>query len=136
MSVSLLLLTHGNIGQSIHDAAVHVMGGCPIRTNIISLHAGDDRAAVENEVAETIVEMDNGQGVLILTDMYGATPSNIACTNNELSVEIVAGLNLPMLIRIFNYPDLGLQDLKQKALSGGKEGIIQCRLEKDRYASQ
>ncbi|MGD8925608.1 MAG: PTS fructose transporter subunit IIA, partial [Thioalkalispiraceae bacterium] len=104
MSVGLLIITHGDIGQSIYDAAVHVMGSCPMRTRIISLHTDDDLDSLAKEASEAIIELDKGQGVLILTDMYGATPSNIACTSTNQTVEIVAGLNLPMLIRVLNYP--------------------------------
>lgn len=135
MSVGLLIITHGDIGQSMHDAAVLVMGSCPIRTRIISLHAEDDRDFLVKEVSESIIELDKGQGVLILTDMYGATPSNIACESMGPAVEIVAGLNLPMLIRVLNYPNLGLSDLKHKALSGGKDGILLFQLASERNAS-
>lgn len=136
MSVGLLIITHGDIGQSIHDAAIHVIGSNPIRTRIISLHANDDRDLLEKEVIETIIELDNGQGVLILTDMYGATPSNIACASTNQTVEIIAGLNLPMLIRVMNYPNLSLYELMQKALSGGKEGIMHYQIKKPKHASQ
>jgi PTS system ascorbate-specific IIA component len=100
------------------------------------LHADDDRDVLEKEVSETIIELDTGQGVLILTDIYGATPSNIACSSTSDTVEIVAGLNLPMLIRVMNYPGLSLAELKQKAVSGGKEGIMQYQIKKDTHASQ
>lgn len=136
MSIGLLILTHGNIGQTIYDAAAHVIGSSPVRTKTISLHANDDRDVIENEVSETIIELDTGQGVLILTDMYGATPSNVACMNIGQKVEIVAGLNLPMLIRVMNYPNLSLHELTEKAVSAGKEGIINYQFNKDKYASQ
>ena len=124
MSVGLLIITHGNIGQSIYDAATHVMDCCPIRTKVISLTAEDNRDVLELEVSEAIIEMDHGQGVLILTDMYGATPSNVACQQTHAKVQIVAGLNLPMLLRVLNYPSLSLTELMEKAVSGGKEGIL------------
>lgn len=135
MSIGLLIVTHGDIGQALYDAATHVIGSSPIRTRIIALHAADDRTLVERKVTETIIELDTGQGVLILTDMYGATPSNIACMNVDQRVEIVAGLNLPMLIRIMNYPNLRLHELVQKAVSGGKEGIMYYQLSKEKYGS-
>lgn len=136
MSVGLLLLTHGNIGQSIYDAATHIMGNSPVKTGIVAIHADDDRNVIETEINETLIDLDDGQGVLILTDIYGATPSNLACNNVGLTVEIVAGLNLPMLIRVMNYPDLDLDKLKQKAISGGKESIVSCEFDKASHAAQ
>ncbi|CAK0770012.1 hypothetical protein CCP3SC15_4060003 [Gammaproteobacteria bacterium] len=71
--------------------------------------------------------LDQGDGVLVLTDMYGSTPSNIACRLDSEKVRIVAGVNLPMLIRVLNYSYLSLEDLTNKAISGGRDGIIHCR---------
>lgn len=136
MTIGLIIITHGDIGQSIYNAANHVMGSCPIRTRIIPIHANDDRDVIETRVNEAIIELDTGQGVLILTDMYGATPSNIACMSEGQMLTIIAGLNLPMLIRIMNYPNLSLNKLAKKALTGGKEGILQYQFNKDDYASQ
>jgi len=135
VSVGLLIITHGNIGQSLYDAAKHVMGSCPIRTQIISLHATDDRDAVEKKVSKTLNDLDTGMGVLILTDMYGATPSNIACLNESENVKILSGLNLPMLIRVMNYPSLTMAELATKAISGGQEGILCCQIQKAANAS-
>ena len=135
MSVGLLIVTHGNIGQSLYDAAEHIMDSCPIRTRIISLHANDDRETKEKEVNKTISELDTGMGVLILTDMYGATPSNIACLNETNNVKIISGMNLPMLIRVMNYPNLSLWELAEKAITGGQEGILCCQIHKRANAS-
>ena len=69
-------------------------------------------------------ELDQGDGVLVLTDLFGSTPSNIAHRLHEFAnVNIVTGLNLSMLIRIFNYPDLNLADMTEKAFSGGVDGV-------------
>lgn len=71
--------------------------------------------------------LQSGDGVLILTDMYGSTPSNVA---NRLmakdGIQIVSGINLPMLLRVLNYPELGLEELVQKAVSGGRDGVRVC----------
>jgi PTS system ascorbate-specific IIA component len=67
--------------------------------------------------------------VLLLTDAYGSTPSNIAtCLAGEqpARVEVVAGINLPMLVRIFNYPQLALSAMAQNAVEGGRRGIVIC----------
>ena len=78
-----------------------------------------------------LASVNNGSGVLILTDMYGSTPSNIANSlKNMENIEVVAGVNLPMFIRILNYSDLNLADITEKALSGGHDGIILCEQRK------
>jgi PTS system ascorbate-specific IIA component len=79
------------------------------------------------EVEELTSHFQANDGILILTDMYGATPSNIAqhFITRE-NTKIIAGLNLPMLIRTLNYAHLNLNEVYEKALCGGKEGILLC----------
>lgn len=124
MSVALLFITHGNIGKSMHDAAVLVIGSSPLRSAFIPVAENCQPEQSIQEAKSTIAELDSGDGVLILTDMYGSTPSNIACALQLLNVKVIAGLNLPMLMRILNYPTLPLHRLADKAVSGGKEGIL------------
>jgi len=70
-------------------------------------------------------ELNSGDGVLILTDLYGATPSNIACRLTRFSdVMVVAGLNLSMLIRVLNYPELSLTEMAERAVDGGRQGVM------------
>ena len=136
MSVGLLITTHGDIGQAIYDAAVTVIGSSPLRTQIVSVQFNQNPDIIIEQLQTMIETLDNGDGVMILTDMYGATPSNVVCRLNEQKIAIVSGLNLPMLIRLMNYPTLGLAELVDKALSGGQEGIMYCRPIKEKHAAQ
>jgi len=77
-----------------------------------------------DQVRIALQKLNSGQGVLILTDMYGATPSNIVSELLDPSRVLVSGINLPMLVRVMNYPDLDLNDLAEKAISGGQDGIL------------
>jgi PTS system mannose-specific IIA component len=124
MSVALLLITHSDIGKTVHEAAVSVIGSSPLRTRFLSIEINSKPDEMINKAQELAAELDTGNGVLILTDMFGSTPSNIACTLQNQNVVIVAGLNLPMLIRILNYPNLSLSELADKAVSGGQEGVM------------
>jgi len=124
MSVALLLVTHGDVGKYIHDAAVSIIGSSPLRVQFISVTTQSQPDAMIQTAQELVSTLDTGDGVLILTDMYGSTPSNIACSLQHQNVEVVAGLNLPMLVRILNYPNLSLHRLTDKAVSGGKEGVM------------
>lgn len=127
MSVGLLIITHGDIGQSIYDATVTVIGSSPLRTEIVSVEFNQDPVIIIEQLQRANSTLDSGDGVLVLTDMYGATPSNVACGLDQHTFAVVSGLNLPMLIRLMNYPTLSLTELLDKALSGGQEGIMHCR---------
>ena len=124
MSVALLLITHSDIGKTVHDAAVSVIGSSPLRTQFLSVNANSKPDEMISNAQALVASLDTGSGVLILTDMFGSTPSNIACALQNKNVAIIAGLNLPMLIRILNYPNLTLPQLANKAVSGGQEGVI------------
>lgn len=127
MSVGLLIVTHGNLGQYMLDTATQMLGVCPLATTAISVPFDCDPDAVLIEAAQAVEELNGGGGVLILTDIYGSTPSNIV---NRLlgryKVQIVAGVNVPMLIRVLNYPRLNLSGLANKAVSGGRDGVLLC----------
>ena len=74
--------------------------------------------------------LDSGDGVLILTDMFGSTPSNIAKEfSQKKNVNVISGVNLSMLLNIFNYPSLNLREITKKALEGGKDGVMQIKHE-------
>lgn len=124
MSVALLLVTHGEIGKALYDAVVTIIGSSPLRVQFLSVNSDSQPEHMISTANDMVTALDTGDGVLILTDMYGSTPSNIACALHYHNVEVVAGLNLPMLMRILNYPNLPLHRLTDKAVSGGKEGVM------------
>ncbi len=135
MKVGILLITHGNIGAVLLQSATDVLGVCPLSTTTISTAPDCDPERVLTYAKQAAEKMDCGDGVLVLTDMYGATPSNIACRLRELhEVRVVSGLNLPMLIRVLNYPELDLGDLMHKAVTGGRDGVLICNTEGIPYA--
>ena len=135
MSVGLLIITHGNVGQALYDATITVIGSSPLRTKIVSVKFNQNLDETTEQLRTTIQELDTGSGVLVLTDMYGATPSNVICQLEQDNIAIISGLNLPMLIRIMNYPTLTLIDLVEKAISGGQEGIMYCRINREKHAA-
>jgi len=124
MTVGLLILTHNNIGQTLYDTAVAVIGSSTLPTHMLVASMDCDTDKMRQQVQLNLQKLNSGQGVLILTDMYGATPSNIVTEFLNPERILVSGINLPMLVRIMNYPDLELNKLAQKAVSGGQEGII------------
>lgn len=128
MSVGVLIITHGEIGdQLVKTAASTLANKMPLQCRAFSVSQNCDPDALVKECQTIIEEINTGSGVLVLTDIFGSTPSNIA---NRLAtdsyIKVIAGVNLPMLIRILNYPDSDLTELAEKALSGGHDGIIFC----------
>ncbi len=124
MSVGLLILTHDSIGQTLYDTAIAVIGSASLPTRILVASMDCDTDEILEQVRVALQKLNTGDGVLILTDMYGATPSNIASELLNPERVLVSGINLPMLVRVMNYPDLSLNDLAEKAISGGHDGIL------------
>lgn len=125
--VGLLIVTHNQIGTALYETATHMLGMCPLMTEVLQVMGDSDPDAMVRQGTELIDRLDQGDGVLVLTDMYGSTPSNIAArlaVNHQ--VLVVSGINLPMLVRVMNYPALGVMELALKAESGGRDGIFYC----------
>jgi PTS system ascorbate-specific IIA component len=128
MSVGILIITHNNIGQQLLETARIMLGSCPLETENLAIHSDCDLETSIAEAESILRKLDNGDGVLVLTDMYGSTPSNIANRlSNSNSVTVISGINLPMLIRVLNYPRLSLEQLVEKACTGGHDGIMICK---------
>ena len=123
MKVGILIITHSVIGKQLLLTATSVFGRNPFRVEILSVDNYDQPNDVK-ELAEKYVNfLDNGNGVLVLTDIVGTTPSNIASSIDYKNIKIVAGLNLSMILNVFNYPNDSLDDLSVKAIEGGTDGI-------------
>ncbi len=128
MSIGVLIIAHSAIGPALLETATKMLGRCPLTTETLSVTNDGDVELMREQAQGLVRALDRGDGVLVLTDMYGSTPSNIAAgLHKDGSVNVVAGINLPMLIRVFNYPVLDLVTLAEKALSGGRDGILPCR---------
>jgi PTS system ascorbate-specific IIA component len=135
MKVGILLITHGNIGDALLRTAVDVLGVCPLSVLALAAPPGCNPEEIYQRAREATSQLDSGDGVLVLTDLYGSTPSNIACRLRKLvHVRVISGLNLPMLIRILNYPDLDLDELAHKAVTGGRDGVLTCNVDGNPHA--
>ena len=124
--IGILIVSHGAFGESLIHSASHVLGRRPLYLRQLGVTVHDDPDAIL-PVAEDLVRfLDQGQGVLVLADIYGATPSNIASRLLVPGrVEGIAGVNLPMLIRALTYREEAvLADLVEKAISGATEGVL------------
>lgn len=123
--VGLLIITHNNVGGALFDAATSVLGSCPLPYEILPVSQNCDPEERLKLAREHLGKLQaTGDGVLVVTDMYGSTPSNIATKLSAENATVVTGLNLPMLVRIMNYPKLSLEMLSHKAISAGQTGVI------------
>jgi len=125
VTISVLLITHEDIGSALLNAASTTLGDLPLATTVVAVNYATNPDNLLDKLQHLMNSIDQGQGFLILTDLFGSTPSNIAANlQKNHNVQVVAGLNLPMLIRVMNYPTLTLPELAQKAFSGGKDGVV------------
>jgi PTS system mannose-specific IIA component len=123
--IGILIIAHGTLGESLIHCASHVLNKRPGRLRQLGVTAQDDPLLLMPQARALVKELDGGSGVLILSDMYGGSPSNIAAKLLVPGrVEGVAGVNLPMLIRVLTYRDRPLPTLLTKAVSGGCEGVM------------
>ena len=121
----ILVVAHNALGESLVDCVKHVLGAVPNNVRVLSVRAHDDPQQKLAEGHALVRQLDKGNGVLILADIYGATPSNVArqlCRAEHIMG--VAGVNLPMLVRAITYRNDPLEALAEKALSGGQDGVI------------
>ena len=134
--VGILLVTHNGLGNSLVDCVLHVLGNVPHNLKVLSVLAANDPQTKEDEARALIARLDTGDGVLLLTDMFGATPCNIAQRLHQPGrVEGVAGVNLPMLLRAISYCNRPLAEVVQKALQGGRECIVLMGKDNDSNAT-
>jgi PTS system ascorbate-specific IIA component len=123
--VGILLLTHAPLGNAFIDAASHVFRGRPDRMEAIDVHADQDPADVAQAAKAAIARIDDGSGVLVITDVMGGTPSN--CTLRLCDpghIEVIAGISLPMLLRALTYRNDTIDVVVEMALAGGQSGAV------------
>jgi len=123
--IGVLVLTHGAAGEHMLATAKQILGNVATRSAAIGVEPDGDPQAVLERARALVQQLDDGSGVLVLTDMYGATPGNVAADLlADGRIEGVAGLSLPMLVRVLSGRNGSLADAVQRALSGGAEGVL------------
>jgi PTS system ascorbate-specific IIA component len=129
--VGILLITHGALGEALLRAATHTLGRQPARTEHVSVGAADAPEALLVRGREALARVDDGSGVLVLTDMFGATPANVAAKLLQNGkVEGLSGANLPMLVRALAHREEPLAEVVQKACTGGAGGVVHMNTDK------
>lgn len=122
--VGVLIISHGELGLCLADCARHVLGRVPDNLATLGVEKQDNPDARLLDAQALIDKIDDGSGVLVLSDMLGGTPCNIASRLRKRGVvEVVAGVNLPMLVRALSYSAQPLEVVVSKAITGGLEGV-------------
>lgn len=122
--ISLYLITHLNIGQEMLNVCLEAFKPLPLPSQSLGIFPDTDVERARYLASTEIGKLDQGDGVLLLTDLFGATPSNLAhAIESEHVIDIISGVNLAMLFRIYNYADTPTDELIHKAISGARQSI-------------
>jgi PTS system ascorbate-specific IIA component len=126
MTCGVLLITHPGIGPSILAVADRLLRKLPLATEAFEVPLDADLDSLLPQASAALRRVDGGDGVLVLTDLYGASPSNLAGKVARLGTPVrrVSALSLPMLLRVMNYPEQGLDQLPAIAAAGARNGAI------------
>ncbi|MDR2678536.1 MAG: PTS fructose transporter subunit IIA [Zoogloeaceae bacterium] len=128
--IGILLVTHGTLGEALLQNVCHVLNHRPPQLAQLGVAAQDDPLDILPTARHLLAAVNHGEGVLVMTDLYGATPANVALKLLEPGrVEGVAGINLSMLLRALTYRDRDLETLVAKAISGARDGVLNMRKE-------
>ncbi len=123
--VGIIIVTHVSLGEALVSCAQHIMARELPNLLQLSVSKADEPDEVVRRAREMISKLDDGSGVLLLTDIYGGTPSNVAQRLVVAGkVEAIAGVNLPMLVRTLSYSHQALEVVVSKAITGGLEGVL------------
>ncbi|MDO8650722.1 MAG: PTS fructose transporter subunit IIA [Undibacterium sp.] len=121
--VGILLLTHAPLGSAFLQAAAHVFRSMPERFEAIDVIADQNIDEVNRMAREAVQRLNDGSGVLVMTDVMGGTPSNCCCHLGDPSdVAVIAGISLPMLLRAITYRQDTLDVVVEMALAGAQSG--------------
>ncbi len=126
MACGILLVTHPGVGASILAVAGRLLRPLPLQAEAFEVPFDADLDLLLPKASAALRRVDGGEGVLVLTDLYGASPSNLATQLSRLGTPVrrVSALSLPMLLRVMNYPEQGLDQLPATAAAGTRNGAI------------
>ena len=123
--IGILIIAHGNLGDSLIQCMTHLLGKRPDGITSLQVTGTDDARSLLPTAQRLVAAVDQGEGVLVITDIFGSTPSNIACKLLIPGrVEGVAGANVPMLVRAVTYRTRGMDVMLKRVVSGGCEGVF------------
>ena len=129
--IGILLITHSPVGAALLQAAKHVYGSIPQQCEAIDVQADELLQQVQDKACERIAALDSGGGVLVLSDLYGASPCNCASAlSSPGKVEVLSGVSLPLLIRALNYRHLKLPELSERLINAASQAVVRVVLDR------
>ena len=127
MTVNVLIITHTDVGQAMLQVVKTTFGEVPAHWHQLSVNYQQDRDKILEQLTGYIHKLPGDDGTLIIADVFGATPCNTALELTKIAkLRLISGVNLPMLFKLVTYASLPLDELADKALTGGREGIRLC----------
>jgi len=128
--IGIMIIAHDSLSEGLARAVTHVLGSRPPQFEVLSVAATDDPAALLPAARELVRQLDTGSGVVVFSDIYGGSPSNLAAKLLKAGrVEGIAGVNLPMLVRAFTYRTRDMDTLLKRAVSGGCDGVLHMNVD-------
>ena len=126
MGVGILIVSHPGLGAPLLAVAGRLLGALPLATEAFEADWGGDADSLLPAASAALRKVDGGEGVLMLVDLYGATPSRLAAKLAHLGTPCrrISGLSLPMLLRVQNYPEQDLDELCRTAAAGARNGVV------------
>ena len=126
--LGLVLVTHAPLGDAIRQCVQHVMGSAPQGFSVVDVRSDEDIDQTVLRIQDSAREVHAGDGVVFLTDLFGATPSNAAVRAGveslNLPTVLVSGCNLPMVLRALGFQDLPINEVAERLVMGGRNGIV------------
>jgi PTS system ascorbate-specific IIA component len=124
VSVGIVIVTHGKTGESLIEEADFVLGQCLDDIFFVAFRQSEDRDSNVSQIRSSIEKADTGDGVVVLTDLMGASPANlVADVLEEYKAVMVTGVNLGMLVSVFNYRSKTLELVARKAVEAGRRSV-------------
>ena len=128
--IGIMIIAHDSLAEGLARAVTHVLGARPPQFEVLSVAATDDPLALLPAARELVRQLDTGGGVVVFSDIYGGSPSNLAAKLLKAGrVEGIAGVNLPMLVRAFTYRTRDMETLLKRAVSGGCDGVLHMNVD-------
>lgn len=126
--IGIFLITHGTLGEALIQCVCHVLNRRPPAIAQLGVSSQEDPCDLLPLARDMVAQLDQGRGVILLSDIYGASPCNLACRLLAPGrVEGLAGVNLPMLLRVLTHREKDMETLVQRAISGGHEGVTRMK---------
>jgi len=121
--IGVVVCTHAGLSQALLDSARMILGTFD-NALAVSVDSGDSPERIQERLHEAVSEVDGGGGVLVLCDMFGGTPSNMSLSLLSDTVEVITGVNLPMLLKLHSSREGGLKEVAEEVQTYGRENIL------------